>query len=128
MKKIAWTAMIAVAVLLLIAPATPAHAWHGRRVFLGTGFWWGPPYPYWYYPYPYYPYPYYPYYVYPPGPPVVVREEPPIYIQQQSPQPPPALPPAPAESYWYYCQSAKAYYPSVPQCTEAWIQVPPRAP
>ncbi len=114
--------MIAVAVLLLTAPATPAHAWHGGQVFIGTSFWWGAPYPYWYYPYPYYPY-----YVYPPAPPVVVYQQPPIYIQQQSP-PPQALPPAPAESYWYYCQSAKAYYPSVPQCPEAWIKVPPRAP
>jgi hypothetical protein len=84
---------------------------HGR-VFIGVGpalYAW--PYwdPFWYYP---------PGYVYPP-PPVVV-EEPPVYIQQESPAP------SEPQSYWYYCASAKAYYPSVQQCPEAWIPVPPR--
>jgi hypothetical protein len=31
---------------------------------------------------------------------------------------------APAPSYWYYCQSAGAYYPDVPSCPEAWVPVP----
>jgi len=26
----------------------------------------------------------------------------------------------------YYCPSTRAYYPSVPTCSEAWIKVPPR--
>mgnify|MGYP003694325897 CR=1 FL=1 len=30
------------------------------------------------------------------------------------------------ESYWYYCSSAGAYYPTVPTCPEPWIKVPPR--
>jgi len=55
--------------------------------------------------------------VYPP-PPVVVQE-PPVYIQQEPP-------PTPATQYWYYCESAKAYYPTVPACPEPWVKVPPR--
>lgn len=108
----------AVALLVLLTASGPAQAWGGRghrrpvvatRVFIGAGpFWWGPPYPYWYYPYPYWA-----------PPPAVVREEPPVYIQQE--------PAPPAESYWYYCPSAKGYYPTVPQCPEAWIKVAPRA-
>jgi hypothetical protein len=35
---------------------------------------------------------------------------------QQSPQ-----------SYWYYCPSARAYYPTAPTCPEEWIKVAPRA-
>ena len=33
----------------------------------------------------------------------------------------------PAESYWYYCPSAGAYYPTVSTCEQPWIKVPPRA-
>lgn len=33
----------------------------------------------------------------------------------------------PPQAYWYYCQSARAYYPTVPGCPEPWIKVPPRA-
>ncbi len=110
-------------ITLLLVSAAPSHAWSrgfhrhpGVRtlVFIGVGpaFWWGPPYPYWgYYPPPYYVY----------SPPPVVVEEPPVYIQQQ-----PATPPAP-ETYWYYCQSARAYYPSVQSCPEPWIKLPPKA-
>lgn len=29
-----------------------------------------------------------------------------------------------APSYWYYCQSYGAYYPSVTSCPEAWVTVP----
>lgn len=36
--------------------------------------------------------------------------------------PPVYSPPAP--SYWYYCQSAGAYYPDVPSCLEPWVLVP----
>ena len=47
-------------------------------------------------------------------------EEPTVYVQQ-----------APASGslepgYWYYCQSAGAYYPTAPSCPEAWVRVPPR--
>jgi hypothetical protein len=33
----------------------------------------------------------------------------------------------PPESYWYYCPSARAYYPTAPTCPEPWIKVPPRS-
>jgi hypothetical protein len=29
-----------------------------------------------------------------------------------------------APSYWYFCPSYNAYYPSVPNCPEAWVPVP----
>ncbi len=71
--------------------------------------------PYWWYsPAPYYSFP--PPYFY--VPPRVVLQEPPVPIQ-----PPPS--PAP-QSYWHYCASAEAYYPTVPTCPEAWIKVLPR--
>jgi hypothetical protein len=48
------------------------------------------------------------------------------------PYPDPYLPPAaiapPAEpppaQYWYYCESARAYYPYVPSCVGGWTRVP----
>jgi hypothetical protein len=85
--------------------------WHGR-VYIGGPWWWGPPFPY--YPYPYYPYSYYPYSYYPPYPPVVVDRGPQVYIER------PLEP-----GYWYYCPGAKAYYPTVRECAEGWIRVPP---
>jgi len=33
----------------------------------------------------------------------------------------------PPESYWYYCASAGAYYPTAPTCPEPWVKVPPRS-
>jgi hypothetical protein len=33
-----------------------------------------------------------------------------------------------AANYWYYCSSAKKYYPEAPSCAEPWIPVPPRNP
>jgi len=47
---------------------------------------------------------------------VIVREQP-VYIERES---------ASSPSYWYYCESAGAYYPSVPTCPEPWVKVPPR--
>jgi len=35
--------------------------------------------------------------------------------------------PTPAESFWYFCPSTRAYYPNVSGCNEAWIKVPPRS-
>ena len=85
------------------------HGWWGPRVFVGIA----PPYAWgWgyggYYPPPAYPYPY-PY-------PVVVPEEPEVFIERPSPA---------AGEYWYYCESAEAYYPRVPSCPEGWVKVPP---
>jgi hypothetical protein len=127
MRKLASASLLAVALLLIFA--APSLAWSrgnhghfhgGTRVFIGVGpaFWWGYPYPYYYYPY--YPPPYY--YT----PPPVVIQEPPVYVQQQVTPTAPPPPPAASESYWYYCPSARDYYPRVPTCSEAWIKVPPR--
>ncbi|HET7342262.1 MAG TPA: hypothetical protein VFL90_12445 [Methylomirabilota bacterium] len=104
--------MLIVAALLLAG--APAQAWHSHgHVFIGVG-----PYPYWWYPPPYYYYP--PPYAYEP-PPVIV-EEPPVYVERPQTPAAPAMPPG----YWYYCESAKGYYPSVPSCPEGWVKVPPR--
>jgi hypothetical protein len=102
------------AILLLLAvvlavTAGPGEAhWRGG-VYVGVGPYWGP--------YPYYGYPP-PYYVY--RPPAIVVEEPPVYVER-----PPATPSAPT-AYWYYCESGKGYYPTVPSCAEEWIKVPER--
>jgi len=106
-------AAVSLLVVLLVATfAAPVLAWnrgggfHGHGVVvIGPGCCWGPA--WWYYTPP-------PYYVDAP-PPVV--QEPPVYVER----------PAPPESFWYYCPSTKAYYPSVPSCSEAWIKVPPRS-
>ena len=90
------------------------HGGHGRA-FIGVGpsFWWG--YPYWR------TYPYgwsYPYgWGYPYG-----GNYPTEYVSQ-----PPVNAP-PAQSYWYYCQSAGTYYPYVSSCPETWIRVPATPP
>ena len=117
MKKAALVLLLVVGVLALtVTPRyTSAHGhWRGG-VFIGVGPYWGP-YPYYWYPPP-------PPYYYTPPP--VVIEQPPVYVEQQ---PAPAPPPAPAAppADWYYCSSAKAYYPNVPSCPEAWVKVPAR--
>lgn len=108
-------ALALVATLLFFAFVPPADA-HGRRhsgvrtrVFVGVGptFWWGPP--VWYYPPPVYAHPR-----------TYVVEQPRIYVQQA-----PATGPL-DPGYWYYCQSAGAYYPTAPSCPETWVKVPPR--
>lgn len=85
------------------------HGHHGFRssVVIGTGIWLGPYWgPYWYPPYA-------------PGytTPIVVESQPQTYIQQ-----------SPAQSYWYYCEDAKAYYPYVKECPAGWLTVAPQAP
>lgn len=112
MRKIALVMLLVAAAVA--ATAAPGHA-HGRwrgGVYIGVGPYWGP-YPYYWYPPPYYVY----------RPPAVVVEEPPVYVER-----PPAAPPAPpaATAYWYYCESAKGYYPTVPSCPEEWVKVPER--
>ncbi|GAA0411476.1 hypothetical protein GCM10008969_37880 [Pseudomonas veronii subsp. inensis] len=64
----------------------------------------------------YYPAPVYNYY--PANPPAVVIE----------PAPAAATPPAPSVPNWYYCDSARGYYPTVRQCPEAWRLVPATPP
>ena len=106
-------------VLLGVAPGrASAHGWGhryggwgwGPRVIVapgwGWGGYWGPR---------SYAYPCPPAYGY--GYPLIGREAPtPLYIERPSP---------PVEGYWYYCESAGAYYPRVPSCPEPWVKVPP---
>jgi hypothetical protein len=99
------------------------HRFHGHRFrssfVVGTGVWVGPYWgPYWGGPYWGSPYWYPPYGAYPPAyAPVVIESQPQTYIQQQ----------APASSYWYYCEDARAYYPYVKECPAGWLTVVPHA-
>jgi len=122
MKRAAAVSLLAVALLLGLAATGEAHGrrFHGHRhghfhsrVFIGIGPTFAA-YPYWWY----YPSPVYVY-----SPPVVIQQ-PPVYIQQQPAQAAPA--PAP-QAFWYYCPSAKAYYPEAATCPEPWVKVAPRA-
>jgi hypothetical protein len=88
-----------------------SHSHSHSHVSVGFAFgypWWGPWGP-WYWPGPYY---------YPA--PVVVPSQPVTYIEQGSA-------PAP-ESWWYYCDSSKSYYPYVKECPSGWQRVPPAPP
>jgi hypothetical protein len=80
------------------------HSFHDGR----WGWWWVVGSMWYFYPYAVYPYPD------PYTPPVVV-------VQQGTP--PAQAPPAPVQ-YWYYCESAKSYYPYVPSCPGGWKTVP----
>ena len=73
-----------------------------------------------YWPSPYYAYPYPPAYVYPPV--VIAPAAPPVYVEQYPAPPAPA--PQAAASEWYYCASARAYYPYVGECAQPWQRVP----
>lgn len=48
----------------------------------------------------------------------VVVEEPPVYIQRETA--------TPSQGWWYYCESAGGYYPTVSSCPEPWVRVAPR--
>lgn len=62
----------------------------------------------------------YPAYAYPYRQPTsVVVEERVVYVER-----PPSA--APAENWWYYCESAGDYYPNVASCPESWVKVAPR--
>jgi hypothetical protein len=60
-------------------------------------------------------------------PPIVVQQPPPTVVVQQPPAAP-AMPPAQVMAsppvQYYYCESAKGYYPYVPSCPSGWTQVP----
>jgi len=114
-------AVLVLAAVLIGLAAAPGSATVRGHVVIGVGpVWWGGyPYPWWG-PYPYWRHPYWPYAPYAYYPPPVIVTEPPVYIQR------PAAPEPAAAGYWYYCESAKAYYPTVPECPEPWIRVPPR--
>jgi hypothetical protein len=92
--------------------ARPSHSGqrhHGHtRVVVGGSFFYGPMY------YPYYPVPYYP-----PVPEYVPAEPPVVYIEQGQ---------DPDSQVWYYCESARAYYPYAGECAEGWQRVVPDIP
>jgi hypothetical protein len=58
-------------------------------------------------------------------PPVAPQPAPPAPVAAQ---PPAGAPAAQAPSVWYYCDSAKGYYPYVGQCPEGWKTVPAAPP
>ena len=128
MNKISTAVAGASILLAAILASTSAFAQHrgyrhGGGVRLGVYI--GAPYaavrlsPY-YWPSPYYAYPYSPAYVYPPV--VIAPAAPPVYVEQ--PAAPPAPAPQAAASDWYYCPSARAYYPYVGECAQPWQRVP----
>jgi hypothetical protein len=57
--------------------------------------------------------------------------EPPM-VASQNPPPPASAPgsaaPPSSPGTWYYCASAKAYYPYVAECKEGWRSVPATPP
>lgn len=81
------------------------HRFHSS-FFVGFGapLYWGPPY-------------YYAPYYYAPG----YYEPLPVYIEQNP------VSPEPGSQYWYYCSSARTYYPYVGDCPEGWQRVLPEA-
>lgn len=109
--------MAVILLILLVVSVVPSQARHGHHrhrhaVFVvAPVWWWDPWYPYWWNPPPTYIYP----------SPSVVGDEPVEYIEQQ-----PAASSSRPEGFWYYCSTAKAYYPVVPACPEQWVKVPPR--
>lgn len=88
--------------------------WSGS-VVIGVPLFAGPSYGYGYYGYPY---PYRYRYGYP-GDVVVIRE------RSETPALPSGPPP---QQYWYYCDSARGYYPYVSSCPEQWRAVPATPP
>ena len=77
------------------------------------GWWWSAAGLWYFYPAPIYPYP-------DPYQPPVVVVPPAVSVAPAAP----AAAPAPAPQYWYYCDSAAAYYPYVPACPSGWRVVP----
>lgn len=117
---------IRIAALALLAVPLVASAWGRVVVGVHGGYYgpryhgwygYGPRYGYWYgagfFPYYYYG-PGYGYYYYPP--PAQVYAEPDDTVVEQ-----------PAPAYWYYCNSAKSYFPYVQSCPEGWQAVPAQA-
>jgi hypothetical protein len=53
--------------------------------------------------------------------------EPTVYVERERPAT--EAPPAPvAEQWWYWCSSARGYYPYVGACPEGWQRVAPQVP
>lgn len=127
MKSLRLPLAAAAAALALFAVAAPAYAdgrWnHGGAHWRGGIFLnFGVPYPYYWGPRYYGPPVYYeapPAYYY--SPPVVVAPaSPPVYVERGDDEA------AAKPTWWYWCQSAKGYYPYVKECPGGWQRVPPQ--
>ncbi len=107
-------ASVALAFLCSAGIAGHAYAWGRVGVWVS-----GPMY------YPYVPPP--PVYYYPAAPVVVEPLAPMQYVEQGQPvaDGSPAQQPG---TWYYYCESAKAYYPYVKQCAAGWREVPATPP
>jgi hypothetical protein len=125
MNRSSLTFTLALAAIAASAPAMAdrfhhgGYGWHG---YYGDPWWWAVP-----------PMVYLgtvPQVVYPDTPPVVVQQAPqPSTIVVQPPVSGPGAQgtAAPAPT-WYYCTSAKSYYPYVNSCPEGWKAVPATPP
>jgi len=111
---------VASAVAVLVCGVAPAYAWW-RPILIGPPYW-GP----YYAP---------PVVVEPSPPPVVVQPTPPPVVVQPAPPPLVVQPQAPqvyvqpddrAVHDFYYCESAKAFYPNVKDCPQGWTRVAPQ--
>ncbi len=65
-----------------------------------------------------------PAYYYPPMAPIVVNPAPVTYIEQA----PQVAASQQSNGYWYYCDSARGYYPYVKDCPSGWQPVPSTPP
>jgi len=135
MKSLRIPLAVLAAALALFTFAAPAqadgrwrgggHRWHSG-VYLNFGvpfpYYWGPR--YYYGPPAYYAAP--PAYYYDYAPPVVAApSSPPVYVEREDPAP--AAPQAQAPAvWWYWCASARGYYPYVKECPSGWQRVPPQ--
>ena len=111
MKRVVAVSLLAASIVTLWV--LPGAAWHrghgGVFIELGLPVWVPPP----------------RYYVVPP-PPTLAIQQPVVYVQRPPvPQSPPS-PPTQTSSYWYFCPTARAYYPYVQSCPEPWLPVPTR--
>lgn len=94
--------------------------WHHGRHDGRLGWWWIAAGVWYFYPRPVYPYPD------PYTPPVVVINQQPAAVVP--PPSPVQIQPQQAAQLWYYCDSARGYYPYVPNCAEGWRAVPAQPP
>ena len=92
------------------------HGPHGGQL----GWWWVAAGVWYFYPAPIYPYPdpYIPSIT-------VINPQPPVVVAPQTEAP---AQPQPAAQLWYYCDSAKGYYPYVANCQSGWRTVPAQPP
>ncbi len=124
MMKISKWILLVGATLLMAASGAWADWRHHPRgggsvgVYVGPGFFWGPPVYRPYYPRPYY----YPDPFYQPAPIIIRPSPPPVYIEQSNVITEQVQE---ATNYWYYCRDSKSYYPYVKDCKSEWQKVLP---